>query len=233
VEAAVPPVGCCAIVTTTPEIAVALEVGPRRTFASALDWPGWCRVARGGPDAALEALAGYAPRYGRVTERAGIALPPNAAGALAVVETVPGTAITDFGVPGVITAADRRPLDAPGAARLAALLEAGWEELDAVAAGAPAQLRRGPRGGGRDRDAVVEHVVEAERSYARKAGVRLTATEWREGHVALLRARLRAALCRPSDGTSPVERGWPPRYLLRRGAWHVLDHAWEIEDRSH
>ncbi|HEY0409337.1 MAG TPA: hypothetical protein VGE42_03625, partial [Candidatus Dormibacteraeota bacterium] len=138
--------------TTTPVIAVALEVGSRRTFASAVDWPGWSRVARGGPDAALETLAAYAPRYRRIAQRAGIALPPNAAEALAVVETVPGTAITDFGVPCAVTAADQRPLDAAGAARLVALLEAGWEELDAVAAGAPAQLRKGPRGGGRDRD---------------------------------------------------------------------------------
>ncbi len=143
-----------------------------------------------------------------------------------------GGVTTDFGAPEAVTDADRLPLDAAGARRLVALLGAGWEELDAVAAGAPAQLRRGPRGGGRDRDAVVEHVVGAERSYARKAGVRLTAAEWREGGVALLRARLREALGRPSGGTPPVERGWPPRYLIRRGAWHVVDHAWEIEDRA-
>jgi len=178
-------------------------------------------------------LAGYAPRYARVTERAGIALPPNAAEGLTVVETATGTAITDFGAPDVVTAADRQPLDAAGARRIVALLGAGWEELDAVAAAAPSQLRRGPRGGGRDRDAVVEHVVEAERSYARKLGVRLTAREWRDGQVSLLRERLREAMGRPSEGTPPVERGWPPRYLARRGAWHVLDHAWEIEDRSH
>jgi hypothetical protein len=24
---------------------------------------------------------------------------------------------------------------------------------------------------------------------------------------------------------------WPARYYVRRAAWHVLDHAWEIEDR--
>ncbi|HEY2702281.1 MAG TPA: hypothetical protein VGL20_01185 [Candidatus Dormibacteraeota bacterium] len=218
--------------TPTPETAVTIEIGSRRTFASAVDWPGWCRVARGGPEAALEALAAHAPRYARVTERAGITLPPGAAGALTVVETVAGGMTTDFGAPEAVTGADRLGLDAAGAGRLVALLAAGWEELDAVAAAAPAQLRKGPRGGGRDRDAVVEHVVEAERSYARKAGVRLTAAEWREGHVALLRARLREALARPSDGSPPDERGWPPRYLIRRGAWHVLDHAWEIEDRS-
>jgi hypothetical protein len=25
---------------------------------------------------------------------------------------------------------------------------------------------------------------------------------------------------------------WPPAYAARRIAWHALDHAWEIEDRS-
>jgi hypothetical protein len=28
------------------------------------------------------------------------------------------------------------------------------------------------------------------------------------------------------------EKRWPPRYVARRMAWHLLDHAWEIEDRS-
>ena len=27
-------------------------------------------------------------------------------------------------------------------------------------------------------------------------------------------------------------RPWPERYAARRIAWHALDHAWEIEDRS-
>lgn len=25
---------------------------------------------------------------------------------------------------------------------------------------------------------------------------------------------------------------WRPRYFVRRTAWHVLDHAWELEDRT-
>ena len=25
---------------------------------------------------------------------------------------------------------------------------------------------------------------------------------------------------------------WSVRYFVRRDAWHVLDHAWEIEDRA-
>jgi hypothetical protein len=210
---------------------VYLEAGRSRTFACAVEWPGWCRVARG-EQAAVQTLAGYASRYARVVERAGMTLPANAATSLTVVETVTGTATTDFGALDAITAGDLRPLDTAGARRIVALVDAAWEELEAVAAAAPAQLRKGPRGGGRDRDAVVEHVVEAERSYARRIGVRLTAGEWRDGHVSLLRERLREALNLPSDGIAPVERGWPPRYLARRVAWHVLDHAWEIEDRS-
>ena len=38
-----------------------------------------------------------------------------------------------------------------------------------------------------------------------------------------------AQLC---DGSVPVPKGWPHRYAARRIAWHVLDHAWEMEDRA-
>jgi hypothetical protein len=101
-----------------------------------------------------------------------------------------------------------------------------------VVAGAPSALRKGPRGGGRDRDAIRAHVVEAERSYARKIGVRLTAGEWREGSVFLMRQRIREALRGASKAAASAELAWPPRYFARRTAWHALDHAWEIEDRS-
>ena len=44
---------------------VYLEIGKKRTFAGAIDWPGWCRS---GPDeaSALQALFDYGPRYARV-----------------------------------------------------------------------------------------------------------------------------------------------------------------------
>ena len=205
--------------------AVYLEVGSKRTFACALDWPGWCRVARDA-DAALQMLADYAPRYARVAKRAGLTLPRDD---FDVVETLDGDATTDFGAPSAIPAVDRRAVDRRTAQRDVALLVAAWDELDAVARSSPASLRKGPRGGGRDRDAMVEHVIEAERSYARKVGVRMTAEEWRTGHVALLRARLRDAL---GVASPAVQDGWPPRYLTRRTAWHVLDHAWEMQDKS-
>jgi hypothetical protein len=219
-------------VPSTRRIPVVLEQGRSRTFACAVDWPGWARSGKG-DQAALDALAAYAPRYARALQRAGIAPPQvRSAADFDVVERLPGTATTDFGAPDVVAEADREPLSAAQARRLADLLEAAWAELDAVAAASPASLRKGPRGGGRDRDAMVSHVVNAERSYARKLGVRLTASQWRDGGVELMRAQVRDAVAQRSDGTAPVERGWPPRYVVRRAAWHVLDHAWEMEDRA-
>ena len=210
---------------------VGLENGRRLSFAWAPDWPGWCRSGRG-PDAALEALAAYRPRYARVARRARLSLPAAGVADLEVVETVPGDATTDFGAPHIVTPSDRRPLDAAATRRILALLDAAWSELEEVAAGAPASLRKGPRGGGRDRDNVISHVAEAERAYAAKIGVRVTVTEWRSGgHVALLRDRNRDGLRHP-ERTTPPASPWPPRYVARRTAWHALDHAWEIEDRS-
>jgi len=210
---------------------VYLEVGAKRSFACAIEWPGWSRSDRG-QEATLQALADYAPRYARVAARAGLTITRITAADLHVVETVAGTATTDFGAPDAIARADRRRLDAASARRMVALLDAAWQELDRAVAAAPPGLRKGPRGGGRDHDAVVGHVIDAERAYARRIGVRLSAAEWRDGHVGLLRARCREVLSRPSDGSAPFERGWPPRYLARRTAWHALDHAWEIDDRA-
>ena len=213
----------------TEGVDVGLEVGRKRTFAWALEWPGWCRSGRD-PDSALEALAGYRQRYAPVAERAALRLPHIPAAGPRVVETVAGDTTTDFGAPHIVTDSDRRRLDAAGTRRLVALVDAAWAALDAVVAGAPASLRKGPRGGGRDRDAMVAHVAGAERAYASRAGAPVGAAEWRAGGIELLRDRLREALASPArDAKSGA---WPPRYVARRVAWHALDHAWEIEDRS-
>jgi hypothetical protein len=101
-----------------------------------------------------------------------------------------------------------------------------------VVAKAPADLRKGPRGGGRDRDEVYEHVLGAESAYATKIGIRL-AQPRRDDRTAITAFRtsflegLRAVAGRPV-----AEKQWPFRYAVRRVTWHVLDHAWEIEDRS-
>lgn len=195
---------------------VVLETGGRSTFAVALDWPGWARRARTADDA-LAALSAYRPRYGAV---AGGGFAPDE---LEVVGTVAGGSGTDFGVIAGPGAFDDEPLPADETRWFADLLARSWAAFDAAVSTAPAELRKGPRGGGRDRDKIVAHVRDAEQAYAAKAGVRLpAATPWSERRAAVLEALV--AGC-------PGGR-WPPRYVARRFAWHVLDHLWEIEDRS-
>ena len=208
------------------------EVGKRRTFVAARDWPGWCRAGKD-EEAALTALAGYAPRYAVVAAEAGIDLPGRVADRFAVVERLPGDASTDFGVPGAVAAGDEDPLRPAEARRQAALLEAAWAVFDRVVAGAPASLRKGPRGGGRDRDAIVEHVVGAEAGYARKIGIARTPPSGADAEaVRALRDEILDAARNRRFGAPPRSKGWPGRYAVRRIAWHALDHAWEIEDRS-
>jgi hypothetical protein len=212
--------------------AVGVELGSKRVFACALDWPGWCRSGKT-EELALEALAAYAPRYAVVAEQAGIELPPGVAERFKVVERVDGTGATDFGIPYEVVAADRVKLTAKEAERRGQLVAAAWVVLDRVIAAAPAELRKGPRGGGRDRDKIADHVLGAEASYARLLGIKHKQPA-RDDRPAIeaLREEILAVLRSPSDGSPPVPKGWPPRYAARRIAWHALDHAWEIEDRS-
>ena len=211
--------------------AVYIESGAKRAFACALEWPGWCRSGKNEAQA-LEALAAAAPRYAVVAAAAGLPFPNSASNAFDVVERLPGSAGTDFGVPGEIASQDTEPLTGQEAERLAGLVAASWRVFDQVVGGAPAELRKGPRGGGRDRDAIVAHVLGAEAAYARKLGIRLSPPPPEDlAAISALRTAIVEALAAPSNGAASVERGWPQRYAARRIAWHVLDHAWEIEDR--
>jgi hypothetical protein len=193
-----------------------LETGQRWVFACALDWPGWCRRGQG-EEAAIEALLDYSSRY------AAVAGPRFEGGEIEIVGRVAGNPTTDFGAPSAIGPWDAEPFHVAEAQSQIALLEAAWEALDRVVERAPAELRKGPRGGGRDRDAIADHVREAERAYASKIGLKVPPrTPWDEQRTALV-AALRAA---------GPETKWPARYALRRIAWHILDHVWEIEDKS-
>ncbi len=210
--------------------AVYVESTPKRAFAGAFEWPGWCRSGRD-EERALEALAAAAPRYGAVAAEAGLEFPVRHD--FQVAERLPGSATTDFGAPGAVAARDQEPVTRPEAERLVALVTASWTVLERVAARAPAELRKGPRGGGRDRDAIVTHVLGAESAYARKLGIKLPPPAPDDpAAIAELRDAIIAALGTVSDGRPPVPGGWPQRYAARRVAWHALDHAWEIEDRS-
>ncbi len=211
-----------------PSLRVIIEAADTRTFASAADWPGWCRAGKD-EALALEALARYAPRYATVAARAGLAFPAQVDVAdLEVAARARGDASTAFGVPGRVVELDLHRVSSAEARRLTDIVIACWGILADVAASAPAELRKGPRGGGRDRDKVVAHVAEAERSYARSIGIRLPA----DAPIATVRAEIVEVLGLSSDG-SPLPGGaWTQRYAARRIAWHILDHAWEVEDRA-
>ena len=211
--------------TRLPRNAAYLEQGPNRVFAGSTEWPGWSRGAETA-EQALAALTAYSPRYGTVAARAGVDFEESWFAEWKVIETVSGSGATDFGVPERVATSDRRALRGAIAAKWARLLEASWEHFDEIVASAPASLRKGPRGGGRDRDAVRSHVAEAEESYGVSIGIsrKLDADE--------RRLQMRELVAAGGSGEPIMGKKWPLRYAVRRIAWHVLDHAWEIEDRS-
>jgi hypothetical protein len=209
-------------------VEVYLEAGAKRVFACAVDWPGWARSGRD-EARALEALEACRARYTAALGAHG-SVP---AGPFEVVERIPGNATTDFGAPGVVPDLDRTALDARRATKLAEILEACWDHLDGVAARAPAELRKGPRGGGRDRDQMLQHVLNAEAMYATRIGVKVKEPAAGDSRaIQEFRARVLEVVGAPSAAVPATERAWPVRYFTRRAAWHVLDHAWEMEDRS-
>jgi hypothetical protein len=193
-----------------------LEEGKNSVFAVALEWPGWARRSNS-PERAIEELTNYQKRYEKILGRA---LPSVK---ITIIGSVKGNATTDFGAPGALGPWDDKRFTKNERLRQVEILERCWHYFDQVVQGAPRRLRKGPRGGGRDRDEIIDHVRETERVYAPKIGIRIPPrTEWPEQR-ALLSERL--------SGGFPAE-AWPQLYALRRLAWHVVDHAWEIEDKS-
>lgn len=211
---------------------VAVEIGSKRAFASALDWPGWCRAGRT-EQAALEALAAYAGRYSPVPAAAGLTFPKSADANLEVIEHLHGTATTDYGAPGSAATIESKPMTRAEVDRMCALVAACWAVFDRVVKSAPAELSKGPRGGGRDRDKIVDHVFGAEIAYAPKLGLKLEQpAAGDKPAVAAHRKALLEVFRTRADGRPMRDRGWTARYAARRIAWHAMDHAWEVEDRS-
>lgn len=220
-------------------IDVYLEIGEKRTFAGALAWPGWCRSGRD-EAGALQALHDYGPRYGRVLEGTQLEFAaPGDVSAFTVVERLEGNATTDFGAPGLPPASDSRPLGDAELRRYQELLKACWLTFErAVQAAAGKTLRKGPRGGGRDLEGVIQHVRGANAGYLKQLGwkfEKIEAEDLKE-EVNRIRQAILDGLGASARGELPKRgpRGgvrWKARYFVRRVAWHVLDHAWEIEDR--
>ena len=218
------------------QLRVMLEIGPKgkRVVAVAPDWPGLERGAKT-EEAAIARLQAYLPRYAPVATLAGLgaqfAAITNAP--VNVVERYPGTGSTDFwGISFAFSAFDHQAMSREELERDLTLMQACWAFFDTVRARVSAEMRKGPRGGGRDRDRIVRHTFGAEQDFAAKLGVRAP-----EGALLTddgLRA-YRDAYCaaiQAFHAEGKPARTWPLRYLIRHTAFHTLDHAWEMEDKD-
>ena len=214
---------------------VMLEVGPkgRKVVAWARDWPGLERGARTS-DAAFERLVAYLPRYAAVAKLAGMeaefaAVTPTRE----IVEQYAGTGSTDFwGISFAFSSIDRQDMSSRELARELSLMQACWALFDQVRLRVSAELDRGPRGGGRQRDEIVRHVVRNEQQWARKLQV-VTGEAVTQSEEALIEQRdAFCAAIRDYHAERKTARTWPLRYLIRHTAYHALDHAWEMEDKD-
>ncbi|MBN2044371.1 MAG: hypothetical protein JW757_05055 [Anaerolineales bacterium] len=220
-------------------IRVFVEEGQKKIFVVALDWPGWARWGKN-EHLALVSLLDYAPRYARVMDMAGIGFQaPGFPGDFEIIARVEGNAITSFGAPDVQVDEDQVPLSQEEFQHSAAILRAAWDVFDRqVDAARGKELRKGPRGGGRDLEKIILHTLQADEAYLKRLArkFKLEYADPLEVQTDQIRAAIRGALAAGMSGEIPEEgpRGgktWPLRFYLRRVIWHTLDHAWEIEDR--
>lgn len=95
-------------------------------------------------------------------------------------------------------------------------------------------MRKGPRGGGRNRDEIVRHTVRTEsEDFAKRVGLRIpeegaltpaALRDYREAYVAAMRTY--------NTGEGKRMRSWNLPFLIRHSAFHTMDHAWEMEDKD-
>jgi hypothetical protein len=214
-----------------------IERGPKdkRSVAFSIDWPGWSRGARSA-ELAMETLESYRERYRPVADLAGMSREFDAAGALEVVEDRVGTGSTDFwGISYAASTFEQGPMDTEELERKIALLRASWAFFDSVAARVSPEMRKGPRGGGRDRDRIVRHTIRVEsEEFAKQLGLRIPERaaltpeglrEHRKSYIAAMRAYNAGEVTRRM-------RSWTLPFLIRHSAYHTLDHAWEMEDKD-
>ena len=219
------------------QLRVTLEIGPKskKVAAVAPDWPGLERGAKTA-DAAIERLQSYLPRYAQVTRLAGMDGEFAAITTVDIVEQYPGTGSTDFwGISFAFSSIDRLDMSSGELERELTLMRACWAFFDDVRLRVSAEMRKGPRGGGRDRDRIVRHTLGAEHDWAKMIGV-LTpdgAMLTDQGLKAHRDAYCHAIRDYHSQGKLAGKMAkWPLRYLIRHTAYHTLDHAWEMEDKD-
>jgi hypothetical protein len=214
-----------------------IERGPKekRSVAFGIDWPGWSRGARSA-ELALELLESYRERYRPVAGLAGMAREFSAAGPLVIVEDRVGTGSTDFwAISFSPSATEQGPMGEAEFERAITLLRACWAFFDGVAARVSPEMRKGARGGGRDRDQIIRHTIRTEsEDFAKQVGLRIPERaaltpdglrQHREAFVTAMRAY------NAGEATRRM-RSWTLPFLIRHSAFHTLDHAWEMEDKD-
>jgi hypothetical protein len=205
-----------------------VEVGQKQVVACSWKWPGWCRYGKIA-DQAVQVLLDSAPRYKIIVQRAGIPFEQISQYTITHIE---GNANTDW-APSIITDRDTQPWEADEAQRGVDILLSAWSIIDDIIRTSSRELSKGSRGGGRELDEIFNHVVESERAYARKIGIKhplFPVTD--QSLLKNFRDEIIVKLSAPSDGSLLTPGGWPASYAVRRIAWHVIDHIWEIEDRQ-
>jgi hypothetical protein len=214
-----------------------VQHGPKdkKVAAFALDWPGWSRGAKTGP-ASLEMLEAYRDRYRTVAALAGLGPEFDAAGPLELVEDHVGVGSTDFwGISFAPSSQEHGPMSDEDLDRKLGLLEAAWRHFDEVAARVSAEMAKGPRGGGRDRDQIIRHALLWEQTdLAGKVGVEMPEdTPATPEGLRIHREPFLVALREyGAEGRMGRGRNWTMQLLIRHAAYHVLDHAWEMEDKD-
>lgn len=215
-------------------VRVMIEPGSRgkRFVAVAFDWPGWERSGKT-ERLALENLETYRARFRKVAEFAGLIDEFTSSGELQVVEYAePSSGPDYFGISGRSATAELSRMTDAECERKMAILQGCWRYFDETHPRVSAELRKGPRGGGRDRDQIVRHTYFAEEDYARKVNVRtdLSSLETVEG-IAAHRAAFLDAIRRVNAGEA-TRSSWTLQFTIRRACYHMLDHAWELEDKD-
>ena len=213
---------------------VTLEIGPKgkKVVAVAPDWPGLERGAKTA-ETAIERLRSYIPRYSQVAKLVGMNTALDVVKNIDVVETYPGTGSTDFwGISFAFSSIDKQGMSGDELERELMLMQAGWAFFDDVRGRVSAEMQKGPRGGGRDRDHIVRHVFANEQEWAKGLGVLtpdgvMLTVEGLKAH--------RDAYChaiRDYHSQGKMAGKWPLRFLIRHTAFHTVDHAWEMEDKD-
>ncbi len=112
------------------------------------------------------------------------------------------------------------------------LMRACWAFFDEVRSRVSPEMQRGPRGGGRDRDHIVRHVIATELGWAKKLGLPASQDALLTDEGLIMHRDAYCDAIRALHSQGKMARTWPLNYLIRHSAFHTLDHAWEMEDKD-